>query len=54
MCAFSGDSYSQTGFDVTMTLPSAAEDNILGNPPFPGWTTSGGYNYARYYPDSQT
>lgn len=35
----SGDSYSQTGFDITGTLANAA--NPLGNPAFPGFTTSG-------------
>ncbi|KAF2143108.1 carbohydrate esterase family 16 protein [Aplosporella prunicola CBS 121167] len=38
-----GDSYSQTGFEITGTKPSAA--NPLGNPDFPGWTTSGGTNW---------
>lgn len=38
----SGDSYSQTGFDVTSTKPNAA--NPLGNPALPGWTASGGLN----------
>ncbi|KAF2474058.1 carbohydrate esterase family 16 protein [Lindgomyces ingoldianus] len=38
-----GDSYSQTGFDVSSTKPSAS--NPLGNPAFPGWTTSGGANW---------
>ncbi|ROW03687.1 hypothetical protein VMCG_05353 [Cytospora schulzeri] len=46
-CAYignSGDSYSQTGFDVNSTKPSA--DNPLGNPPLPGWTASGGLNWV--------
>lgn len=39
----SGDSYSQTDFQINGTLPSAA--NPLGNPAFPGYTTSGGANW---------
>jgi len=36
-----GDSYSQIGFNATIgPLPSA--NNILGNPPFPGFTTVNG------------
>ncbi|KAF2841470.1 carbohydrate esterase family 16 protein [Patellaria atrata CBS 101060] len=41
-----GDSYSQTGFDVTKTKPSGS--NVLGNPSFPGWTTSGGPNWLGF------
>ncbi|KAI5847661.1 hypothetical protein DFP73DRAFT_542567 [Morchella snyderi] len=41
-----GDSYSQTGFDVTGTAPSAS--NPLGNPTFPGSTSSGGTNWLGY------
>ncbi|KAJ9149472.1 Carbohydrate esterase family 16 protein [Pleurostoma richardsiae] len=41
-----GDSYSQTGFDVTSTKPSAA--NPLGNPTLPGWTASGGLNWVGF------
>lgn len=44
---FSGDSYSQTGFDPSLTL--ASDSNPLGNPTFPGWTTSGGPNWIGYY-----
>lgn len=40
----SGDSYSQTGFDINGTKPSAS--NPLGNPPLPGWTASGGLNWV--------
>jgi hypothetical protein len=40
----SGDSYSSTGYDVTGKYPS--ESNPLGNPPYPGWTTSGGPNWV--------
>ena len=43
----SGDSYSQTGFDPTLSLASAT--NPLGNPTFPGWTTSGGPNWIGDY-----
>ncbi|KAI0147715.1 hypothetical protein GGR57DRAFT_243062 [Xylariaceae sp. FL1272] len=39
-----GDSYSQTGFNVT-TGPLADASNPLGNPTFPGWTTTGGKNW---------
>lgn len=42
----SGDSYSQTGFDITGTKPSA--DNPLGNPTLPGWTASGGLNWVGF------
>ena len=41
-----GDSYSQTGFDVTSTKPSSS--NPLGNPPLPGWTASGGLNWVGF------
>ncbi|KAL9111443.1 MAG: hypothetical protein Q9227_004120 [Pyrenula ochraceoflavens] len=41
-----GDSYSQTGFDSNATL--ADPSNILGNPPYPGWTTDGGPNWIDY------
>ncbi|KAM0712024.1 hypothetical protein Q7P37_011118 [Cladosporium fusiforme] len=42
-----GDSYSQTGFDPNLSTPSLS--NPLGNPNFPGWTTSGGPNWIGYY-----
>ncbi|KAF2205161.1 hypothetical protein GQ43DRAFT_362971, partial [Delitschia confertaspora ATCC 74209] len=35
-----------TGFDVTSTKPSVS--NPLGNPTYPGWTTSGGANWIGY------
>ncbi|KAI0319266.1 hypothetical protein OF83DRAFT_1055288 [Amylostereum chailletii] len=38
-----GDSYTQTGFSPNSTLPSSA--NAFGNPPFPGWTATGGVNW---------
>lgn len=41
-----GDSYSQTGFDVGSSKPSPA--NPLGNPSYPGWTSSGGPNWVGY------
>ncbi|KAL2266804.1 hypothetical protein VTJ83DRAFT_6156 [Remersonia thermophila] len=41
-----GDSYSQTGFDVSGTKPSLS--NPLGNPAFPGWTASGGLNWVGF------
>lgn len=42
----SGDSYSQTGFNVSSTKPSPG--NPLGNPPLPGWTASGGLNWVGF------
>ncbi|KAI1332479.1 hypothetical protein F5Y16DRAFT_178744 [Xylariaceae sp. FL0255] len=39
-----GDSYSQTGFNVT-TGPLPDASNPLGNPPFPGYTTDNGNNW---------
>ncbi|KAK4187765.1 putative acylhydrolase [Podospora australis] len=41
-----GDSYSQTGFDITGTKPSPG--NPLGNPGLPGWTASGGLNWVGF------
>ncbi|KAG6889522.1 hypothetical protein C0995_000403 [Termitomyces sp. Mi166 len=41
-----GDSYTQTGFDPMLTLPSVG--NPLGNPTYPGWTSSGGENWVDY------
>ncbi|KAK3346881.1 putative cellulose-binding GDSL lipase/acylhydrolase [Lasiosphaeria hispida] len=41
-----GDSYSQTGFDIASTKPSAS--NPLGNPALPGWTASGGLNWVGF------
>jgi phospholipase/lecithinase/hemolysin len=41
-----GDSYSQTGFNITGQKPSAA--NPLGNPPLPGWTASGGLDWPGF------
>ncbi|KAF9465164.1 hypothetical protein BDZ94DRAFT_1307321 [Collybia nuda] len=42
----SGDSYTQTGFSPTGTLPTTG--NPLGNPPYPGWTATGGENWVDY------
>ncbi|KAF2750286.1 carbohydrate esterase family 16 protein [Sporormia fimetaria CBS 119925] len=41
-----GDSYSQTGFEVSGAKPSPS--NPLGNPSYPGWTASGGPNWIGY------
>ncbi|KAF9262543.1 hypothetical protein L218DRAFT_1038614 [Marasmius fiardii PR-910] len=41
-----GDSYTQTGFDITSTPPAVG--NPLGNPPYPGWTATGGENWIDY------
>ncbi|KAK6341334.1 hypothetical protein TWF696_008413 [Orbilia brochopaga] len=38
-----GDSYTQTGFDPNGIQPAIG--NPLGNPPYPGWTSSGGINW---------
>jgi len=39
-----GDSYSQTGFNVSLAQPTPA--NPMGNPPYPGWTSSNGPNWV--------
>ncbi|KAF9037785.1 hypothetical protein BDZ89DRAFT_1157227 [Hymenopellis radicata] len=39
-----GDSYTQTGFNLT-TGPLPSVGNPLGNPTYPGWTSSGGENW---------
>lgn len=41
-----GDSYSQTGFEINGTHPSAA--NPLGNPALPGYTASGGLDWVGF------
>lgn len=41
-----GDSYTQTGFDVNGTQPNTA--NPLGNPTYPGWTSSNGPNWVGF------
>lgn len=43
---YSGDSYSQTGFDINGAQPSAS--NPLGNPSLPGWTASGGLDWVGF------
>ncbi len=42
----SGDSYSQTGFNISGPLPNSA--NPIGNPPFPGYSATGGANWVGY------
>ncbi|KAH7324852.1 GDSL-like Lipase/Acylhydrolase [Stachybotrys elegans] len=44
-----GDSYSTTGFSIHGDAPSV--HNPLGNPHFPGYTTSGGRNWVGYLID---
>lgn len=41
-----GDSYTQTGFDVKGTQPNPS--NPMGNPPYPGWTSSNGPNWVDF------
>jgi hypothetical protein len=43
---YSGDSYTQTGFVTNGTLPAVG--NPLGNPPYPGFTATGGENWIDY------
>ena len=42
----SGDSYTDTGFDINGAQPST--DNPLGNPAYPSHTMSGGPNYIDF------
>jgi hypothetical protein len=42
----SGDSYTQTWFNHTDIPPTPG--NPLGNPPYPGWTATGGPNWVGY------
>ncbi|KAF8915394.1 hypothetical protein CPB85DRAFT_1432998 [Mucidula mucida] len=42
-----GDSYTQTGFNLT-TGPLPSVGNPLGNPTYPGWTSSGGENWVDF------
>ncbi|KIH95309.1 hypothetical protein SPBR_03948 [Sporothrix brasiliensis 5110] len=42
-----GDSYTQTGFNYSIT-PTPSIDNPLGNPPYPGWTSSNGPNWVGF------
>jgi phospholipase/lecithinase/hemolysin len=47
-----GDSYTQTGFNVTSTQPSSS--NPFGNPPYPGWTSSNGPNWVGFLTTTYT
>ena len=42
----SGDSYTTVGFNVTGDQPDAA--NPIGNPPYPGYTSSDGPNWVDF------
>lgn len=42
----SGDSYTTTGFNHSLTAPSAV--NPFGNPPYPGWTSANGPNWVGF------
>lgn len=42
-----GDSYTQTGFNVT-TGPLPSLENPIGNPPYPGWTIDGLPNWVDF------
>lgn len=42
----SGDSYTQTAFDILGTKPTP--ENPIGNPTYPGNTFSGGANWIEY------
>lgn len=42
----SGDSYSTTGFNVTLAQPNATD--ALGNPTYPGYTATNGPNWVDY------
>ncbi|KAF9036805.1 hypothetical protein BJ165DRAFT_1354512 [Panaeolus papilionaceus] len=41
-----GDSYTQSGFSPSGTLPN--DRNPFGNPDYPGWTATGGENWVGY------
>ncbi|KIJ56421.1 carbohydrate esterase family 16 protein [Sphaerobolus stellatus SS14] len=43
-----GDSYTDTGFNYNGTLAGPSNGNPLGNPTFPGVTSSGGENWVGY------
>ncbi|KAL8869818.1 MAG: hypothetical protein Q9174_003983 [Haloplaca sp. 1 TL-2023] len=43
---YSGDSYTSTSFNIRGTQPN--EENPLGNPPYPGATSSDGPNYVDF------
>ncbi|KIJ30182.1 carbohydrate esterase family 16 protein [Sphaerobolus stellatus SS14] len=42
-----GDSYTDTGFNITGPFAGPGVANPLGNPVFPGFTSSGGENWVR-------
>ena len=48
---YSGDSYSATHYNVTLDRPN--DENILGNPTFPGHTSCNGTNWVYEFPLSQ-
>ncbi|KAI5855385.1 hypothetical protein BZA05DRAFT_370271 [Tricharina praecox] len=43
-----GDSYTQTGFNLTDGSPMPSSGNPLGNPVYPGWTSANGPNWIDY------
>jgi phospholipase/lecithinase/hemolysin len=43
-----GDSYTQTGFNITNGSPLPTPSNPLGNPTYPGWTSTNGPNWVGY------
>lgn len=43
-----GDSYTQTGFNLTNGSPLPTPGNPLGNPPYPGFTSSSGPNWIDF------
>ncbi|RPA97287.1 hypothetical protein L873DRAFT_1691405 [Choiromyces venosus 120613-1] len=43
-----GDSYTTTGFNLTNGSPLPSSGNPMGNPPWPGRTSSNGPNWAGY------
>lgn len=43
-----GDSYTQTGFNITNGSPLPSPSNPLGNPTYPGWTSTNGPNWVDY------
>ncbi|GJJ05952.1 hypothetical protein Clacol_000139 [Clathrus columnatus] len=47
-----GDSYTDTGFNPNGTLAGPTLSNPLGNPVFPGFTSSGGENWVGFLIDT--
>ncbi|CCX16515.1 hypothetical protein FPQ18DRAFT_277663 [Pyronema domesticum] len=43
-----GDSYTQTGFNLTDGSPLPSPSNPMGNPVYPGWTSANGPNWIDY------